>query len=180
MGKMARLYATAAAVALVSGLASPRAVAGEATKLPTEVFHEIIQKFSDAEDKGDAQELASLFVEDAILLAPGVEQPIQGEENIQRFLVEHMKHKLENHKIEPTVLMSTGPKTMVDAGVLSGDVPEQNGAPAMHVTGSYLAVGVLRQGRWKLWALSWFRNPPAPAFAGTSTPPQAGASTPNK
>jgi uncharacterized protein (TIGR02246 family) len=170
MGKMAKLYATAAAVALVGGLASPPANAEEGTKLPTEVFHEIIQKFSDAEDKGDAKALASLFAEGAILLAPGVDSPIQGEENIRRFFVEHIKNKLENHKIEPTALMVVGPKTMVDAGVLSGDIPGQNGAPAMHVTGSYLAVGVLSGGQWKLWALSWFRNPPAPALAGSSTP----------
>jgi uncharacterized protein (TIGR02246 family) len=180
MEKMARLCAAAAALALVSGLASPPANAGEETKHPTQVFHEIIEKISDAEDKGDVEALAALFVEDAILLAPGVEQPIQGQANIHRFLVEHMKNKLENHKIEPTSLMMTGPNTMVDAGVLSGDVPGQNGAPAMHVTGSYLALGVLRQGQWKLWAVSWFRNPPAPALAGSSTPPQAGASTPNK
>src|SRR5215469_15643952 len=178
MGKMDRLCATATALALVSGLASPPANAGEETKPPIEVFHGIIEKFSDAEDKGDAKALASLFAEGAVLMTPGLDQPIQGEENIARFLVEHMKNKLENHKIEPTALMLTGPKTMVDAGVLSGDLPGQNGAPAMHVTGSYLAVGVLSQGQWKLWALSWFRNPPAPAFAGSSAPPQAGASAP--
>jgi uncharacterized protein (TIGR02246 family) len=180
MGKMARLYATAAALAVVSVLASPPANAGEETMHPTDVFHGIIERFSDAEDKGDAKALASLFAEGAILMTPGVAEPIQGEENIARFLVGHMKNKLENHKIEPTALMLTGPKTMVDAGILSGDLPGQNGAPAMHVTGSYLAVGVLSQGQWKLWALSWFRNPPAPAFAGSSTPSQAGAATPNK
>jgi len=179
MRRTATLSATAAAIALVIGFASPPVVAGGAPMTPTEVFHEIIQKFVIAEDKGDAEALAALFAEDAILLAPGVEEPIQGNDNIRRFLVEHIEHKLDNHKITPTALMLTGPKTMVDAGVLSGDVPGQTGAQAMHVTGTYLAVGVLSNGQWKVWALSWFRNPPTEAF-GSSTAPEVGTSAPGR
>src|SRR5215469_5974239 len=116
MGTMARLCATAATITLVCGLASPPGNAGEAPKLPTEVFHDIIEKFASAEDQGDAEALTKLFTEDAILAPAGVEQPIQGQENIRRFLKDYIKYKMENHKITPTALMLAGPKTMIDAG----------------------------------------------------------------
>ena len=176
MGTMARLCATAAAITLVCGLASPPAFAE--TKLPTEVFHDIIEKFASAEDQGDAEALAKLFTDDAILVPAGVEQPIQGQENIRRFLKDYIKYKMENHKITPTALMLAGPKTMIDAGITSGDVLGQDGA-LTHVTGTYLAVGILVDQQWKLWAVSWNRDFPTDAFSSLM-PPQAGSSTPNK
>jgi hypothetical protein len=49
----------------------------------------------------------------------------------------------------------------------------------MHVTGTYLAIGILVDQQWKLWAVSWNRHFPTDAFSSL-TPPQAGSSTPNK
>lgn len=176
MRKSARLYATVAAIALVIGNALPSAVAGDEPKLPTEEFHDIVQSLIDAENRNDAAAMAALFTEDAILLPPGGGQPIQGQDNIRRFLNEYAKHKMDNHKITPTVLMLGGPRTMIDAGTWSGDAPAQNGAPPTHLTGTYLAVGILVDGQWKLWADSWQTKSDV-AASGSSMAPQGG---PNK
>jgi uncharacterized protein (TIGR02246 family) len=179
MRRKVTLRAAVAAIALVGALASPIATAGDEPTQPVAAFHDIIQSLVDAENRNDAAAMAALFTEDAILLPPGGEEPIQGREFIRKFLDDYAKHKMDNHKITPTVLMLGGPRTMIDAGTWSGDVPAQNGGQATHVTGTYLAVGILVDGQWKLWANSWQAKPAADA-SGSSTPPQAGASTPNK
>jgi hypothetical protein len=159
MRRKVMVRATAAAIALVGALASPIATADDAPTQPTAAFHEIIQSLVDAENRNDAAAMAALFTEDAILLPPGGEQPIQGREFIRKFLDDYAKHKMNNHKVTPTVLMLGGPRT--------------------HVTGTYLAVGILVDGQWKLWADSW-QAKPATDVSGSSTPPQTGTSTPNK
>jgi uncharacterized protein (TIGR02246 family) len=179
MRRKVMVRATAAAIALVGALASPIATADDAPTQPTAAFHEIIQSLVDAENRNDAAAMAALFTEDAILLPPGGEQPIQGREFIRKFLDDYAKHKMNNHKVTPTVLMLGGPRTMIDTGTWSGDVPAQNGGQATHVTGTYLAVGILVDGQWKLWADSW-QAKPATDVSGSSTPPQTGTSTPNK
>ena len=177
MGRMARLCVTATAITLLNVLASAPAAAGDEPMLPAEVFHQIFQNLVDAENRGDTAAMAALFAEGAVLMPPGAKEPIQGRDGIRRFLDEYAKHKMDNRKITPTALMIGGPKTMIDAGIWSGDVPAQNGAQAASVTGTYLAVGVLVDQRWKLWAVSWQASDSG-AF-GSSTP-QVGTSTPNK
>ena len=179
MRRKVTLHATVAAIALIGVLASPVAAAADEPTEPTATFHEIIKNLVDAENKGDAAAMAELFTDDAILLPPGGGEPIQGREFIRKFLDDYAKHKMNNHKITPTVLMLGGPRTMIDAGTWSGDVPRQNGGQATHVTGTYLAVGILIDGQWKLWANSWQAKAPTDV-SGSSTPPQAGTSTPNK
>jgi uncharacterized protein (TIGR02246 family) len=179
MRRTTTLYAAAAAIALVSGLASPFATAGGEPKQPMEAFHEIIQNLIDAENKEDAAAMAALFTEDAILLPPGGAQPIQGRDNIRKFLDAYAKHKMDNHEIKQTVLMVGGPKTMMEAGTWSGDVPAGSGAQPTHLTGTYLAVGIFVDGQWKLWANSWQAESDTGA-TGSSALPQVGSSTPNK
>jgi uncharacterized protein (TIGR02246 family) len=179
MKRAAAWFATAAAIALVSGLASPPPAVGDAPKLPTETFHQIVQNLIDAENHEDAAAMTALFADDAILLPPGGEGPIQGTDNIRRFLNDYAKHKMDNHKITPTMLMLGGPRSMIDSGTWSGDVPAQNGGQATHVTGTYLAVGILVDGKWKLWADAWQVKSPTDA-SGSSTPPQVGSSMPSK
>jgi uncharacterized protein (TIGR02246 family) len=177
MKRALALFATAAAIGLVSGLVSPPAAVGDEPKPPTEAFHEIVQNLIDAENNEDAAAMTALFAENAILLPPGGEAPIEGTDNIRSFLNNYAKHKMNNHKITPTILMLGGPESMIDAGTWSGDVPAQNGGQATHVTGTYLAVGILVDGQWKLWADSWQVKPPTDV-SGSSTPPQAGTTTP--
>ena len=173
------LCATVATITLVSGPASHLATAAGDDKGPEATFHEIVQSLVDAENREDAAAMAALFTEDAILLPPGAEEPIQGQDSIRRFLDEYAKHKMDNHKITPTVLLLGGPKSMIEAGTWSGDLPAQNGAPATRLTGTYLAVGIFVGGQWKLWADSWQAKSPTGVF-GSSRPPQVGTSTPNK
>lgn len=180
MGRIASLCATAGAIALVIGLTSPHAAAADEPVLPTETFHNIIQNLIDAENRGDDAAMAALFADDAILLPPGAAKPIQGHDEIRRFLKEYAKHKMDNHKITPSALLRGGPKTMMDTGTWSGDVPGQDGAQPTHVEGTYLAVGILVDGQWKLWANSWQAATTTGAFVGSSTPPQAATSTPNR
>ena len=180
MRMTARLCATAVAITLVGGLASPPAAAGDEPMQPQAAFHEIVQKLVDAENREDDAAMAELFTDDAILLAPGRDQPIQGKEKIRAFLKEYAKHKMDNHKITSSALLIGGTKTMIDTGTWSGDVPAQDGAQPTRVTGTYLAVGIFVDGQWKLWADSWQVASPTGAFVGSSTPPQVGTSTPNK
>jgi uncharacterized protein (TIGR02246 family) len=154
MRKTATLCAIALIV-LIDGLVSHFAAAADEPKLPLATFHEIVQKLIDAENNQDAAAMAALFSEDAILLPPGAEQPIQGKVSIRRFLDDYAKRKMDNHTITPTVLMLGGPQSMIEAGTWSGDVPAKQGAQATHETGTYLSVGILVDGKWKLWATSW-------------------------
>lgn len=171
MRKAARLCATVAAIAWIVGSALPSAVADDDLRSPPEQFHEIIQALIDAEDREDAEAMAALFTEDAILLPPGGAQPIQGQDKIRAFLDDYAKHKMANHRITPTVLMLGGPKTMIDAGTWSGDLPAQDGTQPTHITGTYLAVGILVDGQWKLWANSWQAKSDTGSI-GSSTPPR--------
>jgi uncharacterized protein (TIGR02246 family) len=180
MRGMISLCATASTVTLVSLFGLPSALAGDEPIQPPAIFHEIVQKLVDAENSEDDVAMAALFTDDAILLPPGGAVPIQGKENIRAFLKGYAKHKMDNHKITPTGLLMGGPKSMIDTGVWSGDVPAQDGAQPTHVTGTYLAVGIFVDGQWKLWADSWQVESPTGAFVGSSTPPQVGTSAPNK
>jgi uncharacterized protein (TIGR02246 family) len=127
-------------------LAVPSALAGDEPMQPTEIFHKIVQDLVDAENRADDAAMAALFMEDAILLPPGRAQPIQGKDNIRRFLKEYAKNKMDNHKIKSSGLLVAGTKTMIDAGTWSGDVPAPNGAQPTHVEGTYLAVGAFVDG----------------------------------
>ena len=173
-------YPTVAAIALVIALASSPLIAGEEPEAATAIFHEVVQQLVDAENRGDVETMGGFFTDDAILLPPVVEEPIQGKDKIRAFLKEYAKHKMDNHEITPAALLVGGPKTMIDTGTWSGDVPAQDGAQPTHVTGTYLAVGVLVDGQWKLWANSWQMAPFMGALVGSSTLPQAGTSTTNK
>ena len=175
---LAKLCATVAAIGLTTGNVLAPAVAAE-PKLQTETFHEIIQALIDAEDRQDVAAVFALFTDDAILLPPGGVQPIQGRDNVRKFLGEYVKNKMDNHKVTPTVLMIGGPNTMVDAGTWSGDLPAQNGAQSIHTSGTYLATGVLVDGKWKLWAVSWQAKSDTASIASSPVPEQ-GASLPNK
>jgi len=180
MRRTAALCATAVVTTLVGGLASPSAAAGDEPMQPPAAFHAIVQTLVDAENREDDAAMAALFTDDAILLPPGGAAPIQGRDKIRAFLKEYARHKMDNHKITPAALLLGGPKTMIDTGTWSADVPAQDGAQPAHVAGTYLAVGILIDGQWKLWANSWQVESPTGAFVGSSTPPEVGSSTPNK
>ena len=147
--------ATAVGITLVSSLGSPRAL-GDETAGPTGSFNKLIQDIFDAEAKGDAAAMTAVFSHDGVLLPPGHETPIEGTDGIRRFFDEYVKtNSLENHKVTRTVLLRSGPNTLVDAGTWSGDQRAQGGKQAKHETGTYLAVGLLINGKWELWAVSW-------------------------
>jgi len=169
-----------AALAVIIGFGSPPVTAGEAPEASTAIFHEVVQQLVDAENRGDVVTICALFTDDAILLPPAIDAPIQGKDKICTFLEEYANHKMGNHKIMPSALLLRGPQSVIDTGTWSGDVPAQNGAQAMQVTGTYLAIGVLVDGQWKLWANSWQMAPFTRALVGSSTPPQAGTSITNK
>jgi hypothetical protein len=82
----------------------------------------------------------------------------------------YAKHKI-NSKITTSGTLLGGAKTMIDSGTWSGDVPGQDGAQPTHLAGTYLAVAILVNGQWKLWAHTWQTESPTNAFVGSSTPP---------
>jgi len=167
---LATLCATATGIALLSGLMSPRAL-GDEPMGPAAAFDKIIQDLFDAEAKGDAAAMSALFSREGVLLPPGVVSPIEGIDGIGRFFNEYVKtNRMDNHKVTRTTLLQSGPSTLIDAGTWSGDIPAQGSAQVKHETGTYLAVGLLINGRWELWAASW-QN----AAASPSALPQLGA-----
>jgi len=159
MRMMAMFCATAAGLILVAGLLARQVAAAEEPQTPMQVFQQLVQDLIDAENKGDAEAMTALFTPDAILLPPGGEV-IQGQANIRTFLDQYAKHEMVNRTITSNVLLRGGEQSMIQAGTWSGDVPGQNGAQPTHVTGTYLAVGILDDGQWKLSADSWQMKPP--------------------
>ena len=153
MRRIATSCATAVAIAL--GFASPSATAKEEEpKNAAEAFHQVIVKLIDAEDRGDATAMAALFTKDAVLLPPNAREPIYGDINVREFLREFAKRRVDNHKIVPGgPILLGGTGTVVESGTWSGEL--KVGAQLVPVTGTYLAVGVLDEGKWKLWATSW-------------------------
>jgi uncharacterized protein (TIGR02246 family) len=164
------LFATAAAITLVSGLASPR-VAADEPMLPSEAFHATVEKLVAAQNKGDAAAEAALYTDDAILLPADGTGPVWGADNIRKFSSQAVKSK-SNRKIASNGILLGGPESAIETGTWTGDLPAQNGAPAAHVEGTYLVVGILVDGQWKVWANSWQMKPDIGAV-GSSMPTQA-------
>jgi ketosteroid isomerase-like protein len=168
------LCATAVGIALVTGHLSPRAW-GDEPKMPGETFDKIIQDLFDAEARGDAAAVTALFSRDGVLLPPGGVSPIEGADGIRRFFDEYVKtNRMDNHTVTRKVLLKSAPDTLIDAGTWSGDIRAHDGAQTNHATGTYLAVGLLVNGRWELWAASWQNNTTSSAL------PQVGASPSDK
>lgn len=165
----------AIAIALAGGPAAADELADHKV-----AFHQIVQNLIDARNKGDVVAMAALFTRDAMLLAPGAESPIWGEANILRYLSEYAKYKLDNHMITPIEVVRAGPMTMVESGTWTGDLPGQDGAGSTQVIGTYLAVGVLHEGQWKLRANAWQVGSSAAGVFGCATPAQIGVGTPNR
>lgn len=181
MMRTAIVFAATAAIALIAGSASRSVYAADDVKA-TE--HQLLEKWVEAAEKGDAATLTSLYAKDAILLPQGQPQPIKGEAAIRKFFDTAVNPPgLTKIKVTPSQVTPIDEKTYFGAGTWSAEAPGQNGAPGVQVGGTYLDVVANDGTAWKIIADTWNMMPPPGAEPATAAVPPAtssGSSTPNK
>ena len=119
------------------------------------------QKWVKAYNASDASALTMLYAKDAILLPPGIPEPLRGHAGIEKFFDGMVKQHVDKFVLLVTEARMIGPDTLYDAGPWSGDVPGANGAAAMHIAGTYLNIWVHEGSDWRLQADTWNMIPPA-------------------
>jgi ketosteroid isomerase-like protein len=128
------------------------------------------QTWLKANNAGDADTMASLYDEQAVLMPPGV-SAVTGREAIRAFLAD-----FSAESVKGGFVMSFGPNP---AGGVSGDMGWQSGSYAVKDpsgvvvdTGKFLSVSVKKGGKWLYVRDIWNSDgPPAPA-ASTATAEQ--------
>jgi uncharacterized protein (TIGR02246 family) len=126
------------------------------------------QNWAKAYNAGNADAVASLYDEQAVLLPPGV-PGVSGRAAIKAFFV---KDTAESQKAG--VAFTLGPKP---AGGVSGDMGWQSGTYAVKdkagkvvETGKYLSISMKKDGKWLYVRDTWNADgAPAPAESATPT-----------
>jgi len=118
-------------------------------------------KWLEALNKKDAAALTALYTADAVLLPQGKDQPINGTENIRKFMDQMITEKVENMVLPVAQANMIDPNSLYQAGTWAADVGGQ------HVTGTYMSVIVQDGANWKYRADTWNMMPPPPAASAT-------------
>ncbi|MFV8818546.1 YybH family protein [Haliea sp. E17] len=116
------------------------------------------ESWMSAYNSGDADALANLYAEDAVLMPPGV-APVQGRAAIRAYYAK-----------DTAASMSAGMSMHLDAeptGGVSGDLGWQSGyyratdsSGAVVDTGKYLSVSVKKDGKWLYIRDTWNSDSP--------------------
>ena len=132
---------TAFALVLLHGMA----VAADA---PREIADRYARNWTAAHDKGDADALTALYARDAILLPPGVHDPIVGEADIKAFFQILLRDPARDLSIE-SVSVTLSDNLIYSAGRWSERV---HGRP---VHGLFLFILTRHDDGWKAQADTW-------------------------
>ena len=113
--------------------------------------------FMTAFNDGDAASVAKLYTEDAVLLPPGAVR-LDGRQAIEQFWQGAMDAGITNLVLE-TVEMEVVGETSYEVGVLSLDVPGENG-DLNTVSGKYIVIWQYGEdGEWRLHRDIWNVDP---------------------
>ena len=118
-------------------------------------------KWLEALNKKDAAALTALYTADAVLLPQGKDQPINGTENIRKFMDQMITEKVENMVLPVTQANMIDSNSLYQADTWAAD------AGGQHVTGTYMSVIVQDGANWKYRADTWNMMPPPPAAPAT-------------
>ena len=154
-------FAVAAAIAFIAGCAQappppPPAqdFAADEAKLKADAL-----AWFDLYGKGDAEGLAKLYAEDALLMPPGA-AAVTGRSGIQAFLaVDAAKAKTAGVAVKNSAV--TGAAVQGDMGWISGNYTVVDGSGAVVDSGSYLSVHKRANGNWLYIRDIWNSDRPA-------------------
>jgi uncharacterized protein (TIGR02246 family) len=125
-----------------------------------EAIHAVNRRFMDAYARRDAAGMASLYTEDAYLLAAGAPM-MRGPQEIQRALQGMMDAGVERIDLRPETVTMTGDDTAYEIGTAAITI-RPPGGEAFDDPGKYMVVWKRVGGEWKLHADIFNSDTPPP------------------